>query len=166
MISEETILNIKRELEKARTEEDVKMRVGPFLDRKAKELGLEMAEYEHRLEVSGERIDALYSKVIIEYKSPGYLTELGFHEAAGQVISYIENLSKQSGLNQSLYFSAIIDGKRIGFVRFSEVESRWIKIRPQEINDTNLSRILNAMRGLGRKEGQLREADRRTAGQL
>lgn len=152
MISEETILNIKRELEKARTEEDVKMRVGPFLDRKAKELGLEMAEYEHRLEVSGERIDALYSKVIIEYKSPGYLTELGFHEAAGQVISYIENLSKQSGLNQSLYFSAIIDGKRIGFVRFSEVESRWIKIRPQEINDTNLSRILNAMRGLGRKE--------------
>jgi SAM-dependent methyltransferase len=152
VIPEETILNIRRELEKARTEEDVKMRIAPFLDRKAKELGLEMASYEHSLEISGKRIDALYSKVIIEYKSPGYLTDLRFHEAVDQVTEYIQSLSEQSGLNLSLYFSAIIDGMKIGFVRYSETEGRWIKIRPQEFTDITFSRIMNALRGLGRKE--------------
>ncbi|MGB9762778.1 MAG: Eco57I restriction-modification methylase domain-containing protein, partial [Minisyncoccia bacterium] len=78
--------------------------------------------------------------------------ELTFHKAVNQVINYIEDLSKQSGLNKSFYYSAIIDGIKIAFVRYSEVEEKWIKVRPQELDEINMSRLLNAMRGLRRKE--------------
>jgi len=50
-----------------------------------------------------------------------------------------------------MFFSAILDGQKIGFIRYSEVEEKWVKTRPQEINESNISRLLNAMRGLKRK---------------
>jgi len=147
----EEISELKKKLANARTEEDVKMVIGPFIDNKAKMLGFEPGKYEHRLEISGGRPDALYEKVILEYKAPGYLSEINFYEGAEQVKRYIESLSKESGLKKWMFFSAILDGQKIGFIRYSEVDEKWIKTLPQEINEFNFSKLLNAMRGLKRK---------------
>ena len=147
----EEISELKKKLANARTEEDVKMVIGPFIDNKAKMLGFEPGKYEHRLEISGGRPDALYEKVILEYKAPGYLSEINFPEAAKQVKGYIESLSKESGLKMWMFFSAILDGQKIGFIRYSEVDEKWVETPPQEINEFNISKLLNAMRGLKRK---------------
>jgi len=75
-VSPEIISKLKEKLANARTEEDVKMVIGPFIDNKAEMLGFKPGQYEHRLEISGGRPDALYEKVIVEYKAPGYLSDL------------------------------------------------------------------------------------------
>jgi len=150
-VSPEMILELKKKLANAKTEEDVKMVLGSFIDQKIEKWNLKPAKYEHRLEISGERPDALYEKVIVEYKAPGYLSKLNFYEVADQVKGYIENLSKELGLKKWMFFSAILDGQKIGFIRYSEVEERWIDTFPQEINDFNINKLLNSIRGLKRK---------------
>jgi len=150
-VSPEMILELKKKLANAKTEEDVKMVLGSFIDQKIEKWNLKPAKYEHRLEISGERPDALYEKVIVEYKAPGYLSKLNFYEVADQVKGYIENLSKELGLKKWMFFSAILDGQKIGFIRYSEVEEKWIETIPQEINDFNINKLLNSIRGLKRK---------------
>ena len=70
---DDVLLCIRRAVQMARSEEDVRVRVSSCIEEKIlKSLGLEHAvgRYEYTL-VSGARVDALYGHVIIEYKAPG-----------------------------------------------------------------------------------------------
>ena len=57
----------------ARTEEDLKLRVAPLLDRVLRESGIDVnaVQYEKSTALSAKRMDAVYGYLIIEYKAPG-----------------------------------------------------------------------------------------------
>ena len=57
----------------AHTEEDLKLRVAPLLQRVLRDSGIdvEAVQYEKTTAVSAKRMDAVYGFLIIEYKAPG-----------------------------------------------------------------------------------------------
>lgn len=153
-----TLLNsIKKGINSCKTEEDVKLLIAPILDKTAEELGIERAEYEST--IGGEReifkrkkTDALYGRFIVEYKSPNLLADdKKWQSAIKQVEDYITGKSEKDNLNKPLYFACIIDGYNVSFVRYSSLESRWVVRKPSILSSTDITRIIEAIRGLQRK---------------
>jgi hypothetical protein len=95
-VSPEIISKLKEKLANARTEEDVKMVIGPFIDNKAEVFGFKSWQYKNGLEISGEKVDELYAKVIARYRQAAYLTKMNFRETCEQAIGYVESFLKKS----------------------------------------------------------------------
>ncbi len=95
------------------------------------------------------REDALYGTVIIELKSPGKLSaEKEFEKAKEQIKNYIMSEAKTFEY-YGKYFGVIIDGYSIGFIRYRRNE--WEELGPLDINEDNVRKLLEAIRGLSRK---------------
>jgi type I restriction-modification system DNA methylase subunit len=145
----ELATTIQKHASESRNEEQLKIRVEvtlrPILDK----WGIQWASYEHRHEISG-RQDALYGRVIIEYKSPGKLySKSEFKKAKEQVKEYI---SKQAVHEKEYgrYFGVIIDGYKISFLRYRK--NAWEEQQdPLEVNAQTVLRVLEAISGLRRK---------------
>jgi hypothetical protein len=102
-VSPEIISKLKEKLANARTEEDVKMVIGLFIDNKAEVFSFKSGQYENGLEMSGEQVNELYAKVIVQYRQAAYLTKMNFHETRKQAIGYVENLLKKLSLKLNNY---------------------------------------------------------------
>ena len=140
---------IVRHAEESKNEEDLKIRVENELRGILKQWGIQWASYEHRLRISG-REDSLYGTVIIEYKTPGRLdSKTEFSKAKEQIKDYI----KQEAGTDSIYgkyFGVVMDGFKIGFVRFRNGE--WLEqAEPLQVNGQTILRLLESIRGLRRK---------------
>lgn len=141
---------IRAHASESKKEEDLKIRVEVLLEPIRKKLGISWASYENRHQISGQRKDALYGTVIIEYKSPGKLeSKSDFEKSKEQVKKYIVEEAKDRE-HYGRYFGVILDGFKIAFVRFRKHE--WEEQEePFEVNSQTILRLLEALRGLKRK---------------
>jgi len=141
---------IKKHASESKNEEELKIRVETLLEPIRKKWGIQWASYEHRHEISGERKDALYGTVIIEYKTPQKLeTKSEFEKTKEKVKKYIAGETKDPKF-YGRYFGVIIDGFKISFIRFRKNE--WEEQeQPLEVNAQTILRLLEAIRGLRRK---------------
>ncbi len=108
------------------------------------------ARYEVTL-VSGARVDALYGHVIIEYEKPGTLkSKKGFEKAVEQVKRYIRDHA-QIEARFPRYFGIVLDGYKIGFVRYRKTIEGFESKGPFDVNQTTTARLIEAIIGLRRK---------------
>jgi len=149
--TKELAKKIKKHASQSRKEEDLKIRVETTLRPILDKWNIPWASYEHTMEISGVRKDALYGTVIIEYKLPGKLdNDREFKNAKEQVKKYIAEESHHDKRYFGRYFGVIIDGFNISFIRYRKEE--WEEQdKPLEVNAQTILRLLEAIRGLRRK---------------
>jgi hypothetical protein len=108
------------------------------------------ARYEVTL-VSGLRADALYGHLIIEYERPKtFETRSGFEKAVEQVKSYIVTHAEVEA-RFPRYFGVVLDGYKIGFVRYREAIKGFESKGPFEVNKNTVAKLIEAIKGLSRK---------------
>jgi len=148
---EELAERIRDAARQSRSEEDVKMRTEYILrERVFDKLRIPWASYEYTF-VSGQRPDALYGHVVIEYEKPNVLqTKAGFTHAVHQARDYIIEQAKTEE-NYPRYFGVVLDGLKIGFLRFRRRDKQWVVQGSYDICATTILRLLEAIRGLVRK---------------
>ena len=146
--------NVDDATRQSKTEEDLKLRIAPLFDRIALSFGLSPADYEHKIRaiMKGNRPDAMYGHLIIEYKSPGILSrKVPANNAIEQVKEYIVQKSEMDRLKKSLYFAVILDGLSLAFVRYSDIEDEWKVNKPMTATRESLLKVVEAISGLRRK---------------
>jgi len=108
------------------------------------------ARYEVTL-VSGLRADALYGHLIIEYEKPRtFDSRSGFEKAVEQVKSYIVAHAEVEA-RFPRYFGVVLDGYKIGFVRYREAIKGFESKGPFEVNKNTVAKLIEAIIGLRRK---------------
>jgi hypothetical protein len=108
------------------------------------------ARYEVTL-VSGVRLDALYGHLIIEYEKPGaFGSRAGFERAVEQIKQYIRDHA-QTEARYPRYFGVVMDGYKVGFVRYREALRGFEGKGPFEINKNTVAKLVEAIIGLRRK---------------
>ena len=149
---DDVLLCIRRAVQMARSEEDVRVRVSSCIEEKIlKPLGLEHAvgRYEYTL-VSGARVDALYGHVIIEYKAPGKLSSASdVAKAKEQVVRYI--MGEAGSKSEWPRYLGVIISDRIAFVKYDPQSGTWILRGPYDIRREVVIKLIEALRGLRRK---------------
>lgn len=150
---------IRRSAEESVTEEDLRIRVEALLKAKVLDpLHLDWAQYELPAErtstlVTGVRIDALHSHVVVEYERPGVLAKkAGYQHAVDQARNGIVAHSREDEGKYRKYLGVVTDGFRIGFVKFNPRKRafEWPK-EPFEVDAATVSRLIEAIHGLSRK---------------
>ncbi|MEM3716499.1 MAG: class I SAM-dependent DNA methyltransferase [Candidatus Bathyarchaeia archaeon] len=156
--------DIKRVASEAITEEDLRINVEHVIKNKVIERLKELekteipygswkpakAKYEVTL-VSGVRPDALYGHVIIEYERPRTFESMsGFEKAIEQVKRYIIDHA-QVEARYSKYFGVVLDGYKIGFVRYREGIKNFESKGPYDVNVNTVAKLVEAIIGLRRK---------------
>lgn len=108
------------------------------------------ARYEVTL-VSGLRVDTLYGHLIIEYEKPKtFETESGFEKAVEQVKQYIMDHAEVEA-RFPRYFGVVLDGYKIGFVRYREAKKGFESKGPFDVNRNTVAKLIEAIIGLRRK---------------
>jgi hypothetical protein len=108
------------------------------------------ARYEVTL-VSGLRADALYGHLIIEYEKPGtFETRSGFERAIEQVKNYIRDHAEVEA-RFPRYFGVVLDGYKIGFVRYREAVKDYESKGPFNVNMNTVAKLIEAIIGLRRR---------------
>jgi type I restriction-modification system DNA methylase subunit len=101
--------------------------------------------------ISGERVDALYGHVIIEYESPGAIATASSREhAIGQAKKYIRQAAKVVE-SYHKFFGVALDGRQIVFVRFVSSKRFWSVSKAVEVNTATIGRLVEAIRALHKK---------------
>ncbi len=139
-------------------EENIKIGIEGELRKITKELGLPWGRYEKRVLIfdsptkSSGKIDALYGHVVIEYEDlKAFETLANFKHAKQQVKDYIGGLAKETGEDKSKFFGVVLDGFKIGFVRWKSAKLAWLEDEdPKDINKDTVVSWLEALRGLGK----------------
>lgn len=162
--AEEIADEIKREASKSISEEDLRQNVEYILRSKVIER-LKEAEkveipytswkpHEARYEVtlvSGVRPDALYGHLIIEYERPKTLdTRGGFERAVEQLKRYIIDHAEVEA-RFPRYFGVVLDGYKIGFVRYREAIRGFESKGPFDVDKNTVAKLIEAIIGLRRK---------------
>ncbi len=142
---------IKTSARQAANEEEVRHRVSNCIENKIlKPLGVTYDVKLERTLISGAREDALYGHVIVEYKAPGKLSSLAdVEKAKEQIIRYVKE-EAGSQENWGKYLGVMISD-RIGFVRYYKSRG-WVLRGPYEITRESVVKLVEAIRGLRRKE--------------
>jgi hypothetical protein len=148
---DKTLAELKDAAASATNEEEFKINAERIIhDNVITKLGLQSVRYEYTL-VSGGRIDALYGKLILEYKAPGTLSK-GSSQARAkeQIIGYIK---KEAGVEEAYasYLGVILCDK-MAFVRYKLETREWVLREPYELNRETIIRLVEALRGLRRKK--------------
>jgi hypothetical protein len=108
------------------------------------------ARYEVTL-VSGLRVDALYGHLIIEYEKPKtFETTSGFERAVEQVKEYIRDHAEVEA-RYPRYFGVVLDGYKIGFVRYREAIKDFESKGPFDVNKNTVAKLIEAIIGLRRR---------------
>ena len=109
----------------------------------------QVGKYEYML-VSGNRTDALYGHIIVEFKAPGKLSkESDIQRAKEQVIKYI--IQKAGSKQEWNRYLGVIISDRIAFVRYDPRTDTWILRGPYDIRREVVVKLIEAIRGLIRK---------------
>jgi hypothetical protein len=156
---------IKKAAQESTTEEDLRVNVEHVIKSKIIERIKELekieipyapwtpptARYEVTL-VSGVRADALYGHLIIEYEKPKrFESKSGFEHAIEQVKGYIIAHANGNEVKFPRYFGIVLDGYKIGFVRYREAIKDFEKKGPFEVNRDTVAKLVEAIIGLRRK---------------
>ncbi len=131
------------------TEAEFRQRVDRLLDEFCEKAGLSpLSRLEYTL-ASG-RADAIFNRLIVEYKQPGKLSDRLSHratrEAVEQVKRYLTDLARQRRLEKARLAGIVTDGDYIIFVRYlggSVREEGPVKVGPE-----SLEKMLRWLAGL------------------
>lgn len=147
---ERALTELKRAAAVATNEEEFKIYAERILyDEVISKLGLQPGRYEYTL-ISGERLDALYGHVLIEYKAPGKLSRPSdVVKAREQLVGYIE---KEAGVEERCNFLGVILSDKIAFVRYDSKDRDWVMRGPYDLNRETVLRLIEGVRGLRRKK--------------
>jgi len=135
---------------RASNEEEARVGVSRCLVEKVlRPLGAkEDIRYEYML-VSGERVDALYGKVVMEFKARGRLAAPGdVRRAVEQVAGYITQMAADE--REYAKYLGVVVGDRIAFVRYDGAGREW-RSEVSGITREAVVKLVEALRGLGRK---------------
>lgn len=143
--------DIRREAQGHLSEATLRIRVERILANYLASIGVSyQSVHERRTVTTGQRTDALFGTVVIEYKKPGRLgAPAQWKEATEQLQGYLEEEATRTGLSIERYAGILIDGRNIGFIR--RVETSWSVVGPEVIHANNISLLLEYLRGLSRK---------------
>jgi len=149
--TEEIANELKAAAQSSHNEEDLKMRAEHILRNEVFEiLDIPWAKYEDRSEkgvFSGQK-DALYGKVVIEYKRPDLLeSDSEAENAKNQVIEYIQGETDEE--NYTDFFGVILDGTNIGFIQYRR--EGWEFQGPFDVTSRTVLKLIKAVRALQRK---------------
>lgn len=110
----------------ARTEEDLKLRIAPLLQRALRDSGIdvESVQYEMRTALTAKRMDAVYGYLVIEYKAPGKLAAARSRAAViEQLQGYLKEEARRYGRDSEAFLEKAVgvalDGEQILFIRYS-----------------------------------------------
>lgn len=122
-----------------------------------KESGFDWGRYEYNTArhsgiLSGGRVDALHSFVVIEYESPGsFSSKPKFAHSVDQLTHYISDLSGDDKDKKTRYFGVALDGLNFGFVRYKSKTKTFEAKGPLEVNENTVGRFIEAIVGLHKK---------------
>ena len=100
----------------------------------------------------GGRADAVFERLVIEYKRPGVLKspmDKSTQEAVRQLEGYLEGLARETHRPLRDLAGVVLDGQYVIFVRHSG--SQWIEEGPWEVNEHRVGRLLSWLMGLAGK---------------
>ncbi len=96
------------------------------------------------------RADAIFNRMVIEYKQPGRLSERLSHEPTRQAVEqakrYIKELARQQRLESGRLAGIVLDGRYIIFIRYTA--GRFAEEPPAPIRRESLERMLRWLAGL------------------
>ncbi|MFN7105603.1 MAG: hypothetical protein ACK4M3_03350 [Pyrobaculum sp.] len=137
------MLCIKGAVGRAESEEELRIKVSYCVEEMIlKPLGIGgVARYEYTIargrRVIG-RLDALYGRVVVEYKAPGGLdTSAKLNNAVKQIVKYIKALSKD--------YTGVIISDKIVFVKYSDRKGDWIVEGPLDITRYTIARLIDEL---------------------
>jgi hypothetical protein len=130
-------------------EEKLKIEIEKLLSSFLESLNITVdPSYEYTF-LSGERADALYGHVIIEYEPPGTIkSPARKNKAINQVKGYIK---QAAGDELHKFFGIVLDGQQIIFVRFVQSKSCWDISKSFNIDIRSMGRLIAAISALKRK---------------
>jgi len=158
------VLNSKKLLHTAKTEEDLRVGFEKLLEPVLKELGIEVnPRYEKSIFNSG-RSDALHGQVVIEYEPPrSFKSPKSINHAYDQLVSYLQGLSKSHKdtlfIFESKFIGVGFDGNTIFFVRYTgskelpklELDKEdFTSLGPYDFNEQSALTFLTHLRALAR----------------
>ncbi|MBI4649483.1 MAG: N-6 DNA methylase [Bacteroidia bacterium] len=137
------------------SEEDLKMKVEPLLQKAFKEIGvdIDIVQYEKTFTSFKGKRDAVYGYLTIEYKKPGELSNRTKIEKLikPQIQRYLSEQAVQFGLQKDDFLEkavgVIIDGEKIIFIRFTKSPTILQTPIPIEIEQKELFPYLPAGQG-------------------
>jgi len=124
------------------SEEDLRNAVEPILEEFCEKLGIEpLRRREYTLQRG--RADAVFNRLIIEFKRPGLLSERltkPVENAIKQTKEYIEGLAKKERHDANRIAGVVFDGIYIIFIRY--LSGHWSIERPVRVNKDSLEKFL------------------------
>jgi len=141
---------IRGAVDRASNEEEIRIGVSRCVeDVILRPLGMRRDPRYEFILVSGNRVDALYGHVLVEFKARGRLTAAGdVRRAVEQVAGYITQMATDEW--EYVKYLGVVIGDSIVFVRYDRVSREW---RPEISGITReaIVKLVEALRGLGRK---------------
>ncbi|WP_460124537.1 Eco57I restriction-modification methylase domain-containing protein [Stetteria hydrogenophila] len=149
---EKVLTELKKAAATASNEEEFKINAERILyDEVISKLGLQPGRHEYAL-ILGGKTDALYGRVIIEYKAPGKLSRPSdIAKAKEQLVKYIIKMEAETKEGRHKYLGVILSDK-IAFVRYDARNKSWVMRGPYDLNRETVLRLIEAIRGLNRKK--------------
>ena len=133
------------------SEEDLRVAFSSLIDLICNDYQVNIPEERHEYSVYKGRIDSLYGEVILEYKTPKYLTNSNSSaknsNAIKQVQRHILGIEKKQKKNINRFLAIIFDGHKIIFVR--RRNNLWDIEEPAVVNEKNFKILLQRLFSIG-----------------
>jgi hypothetical protein len=121
-----------------------------LLEEFCRKVGVKAFLQEEYTLAEGGRADAVFDRLVIEYKRPGLLKkpmDKSTQEAVRQLEGYLERIARERHRPLRDLAGVLLDGKYVIFIRHSG--SQWIEEGPEEVmNKHSVGRLLSWLMGL------------------
>lgn len=146
---DDVLTQMNRASAQSETEADLRTRIEPIFRAYLEQIGVSYEPGYERSIASKSRVDALFGKVITEYKRPNELKGSRVQGYIEQLQGYLEDEATRQGDDIGKYAGVLLDGKKVLFTR--KRPSGWFNIGPEELNLSNVKLLLEHYRSLSRK---------------
>jgi len=120
-----------------------------LLEEFCKKVGVKASLKEEYTLAEGGRADAVFDRLVIEYKRPGALKrpmDKSTQEAVRQLEGYLQRIARERHRPLRDLAGVVLDGRYVIFVRHSG--SQWIEEGPWKVNKHSVRRLLSWLMGL------------------
>ena len=129
-------------------EADFRHAVEPLLDDYCAAVGVKPLAHAEYTVATG-RIDAIFTRLIVEYKRPGVLKpalDASTRAAIAQADGYVKDIAKKERHQLSRLAAVVFDGQQMVFLRYSN--DKLVQDGPLAVNEQSIARWLTWLSGL------------------
>lgn len=139
------LLSLLSALPPDRDEPELRHRVQPILQEFAASLGLVVRERDEYVVAEGKRADAVFGRLVIEFKRPGsFASPRALVSAQDQLVQYMEALAKREG--HRCLGGVVFDGQKVAFAR---MRNGQVHLEPPRlVDECSLADLLWWLSGL------------------